>query len=308
MSSQIELRHLRYFLAVAEEGTFRGAAERLYISQPPLSRQIGQLERALGVTVFERTKSGVTLTKAGAAFVPAAQLALAQAERAVAAARRAGRSRSDQLVVGYTIVFDHSAFPDVLTAFRRRHPHCRLIVKRKTSVALVRDIKSGIVDVAFVSSHVDASGLTRETLREEPIVVALPARHRLAGKRQVGLDDLRGDRLFWFERRQNPGFYDYCQAGFAQAGFKPMVIPEPPDHHVLLGLIADGEGIALLPTSLEKVKREGVIFRPLTRRHRLSTGVALVYSERGRSHVLQTFIEMARMRARKDEGNGGQVP
>ena len=297
MDDQIDLRHLRYFLAVAEEGTFRGAAERLFVSQPPLSRQIRQLERALGVILFQRARSGVTLTRAGTALMPAARRALAQAERAVAVARTAGGAH-DELVVGYTIAFDHSAFPDILSAFRRRHPYGRVVVKRKTSVGLVRDLERGNLDVAFISSHVDAPGLTVEVLREEPFVVALTARHRLARKRRVGLDDLGRERLFWFERRQNPGLYDYCRARFAQAGFNTTVTPEPPDHHILLGLIAEGAGIALLPASLRNVKRKGVVFRSLKRHHRLSTGIALAYSEGSRSPLLRAFIDAARLRTR----------
>jgi DNA-binding transcriptional LysR family regulator len=137
--------------------------------------------------------------------------------------------------------------------------------------------------------------LTVETILEEPIVVALPANHRLAQKRWLGLDDLRGEPMFWFERRLNPGFYDHCQAFFEQIDFKPNVIPEPPDHHIMLGLIAEGQGIALISSSLQNVKRQGVAFRALKEgSNRLSMGIAVTYSERNPSPALRPFLDLVR--------------
>jgi DNA-binding transcriptional LysR family regulator len=134
MDTHIDLRHLRYFLAVAEELSFRKAAERLHISQPPLSRQVSQLEEQLGVDLFLRSKAGVTLTEAGAAFLPEVRRTLAQAEKAVAIAR-AAQSHRGQFVVGYTTVFDRSAFPDVAARFQRRFPEWRLVAKGKHSIS-----------------------------------------------------------------------------------------------------------------------------------------------------------------------------
>jgi DNA-binding transcriptional LysR family regulator len=136
--------------------------------------------------------------------------------------------------------------------------------------------------------------LTVLTIHEEPLVVALPARHRLAGKRRLSFGDLRSEQLFWFERRLNPGFYDYCQAFFTRIDFKPETIPEPPDHHVLLGLIAEGKGIALMPASMQNVRRKGVVFRALKDALQPSMGIALAYSEDNRSPVLRPFIELVR--------------
>ena len=129
----------------------------------------------------------------------------------------------------------------------------------------------------------------------DPMLVALSAQHRLASKRRIGFDDLRDEPMFWFERRLNPGFYDYCQAYFEQLDFKPWIVPEPPDHHILLGLIAEGQGIALIPSSLREVKRQGVVFRALKDScNTLSMGIAVAYAADNRSAVLQAFLKLVR--------------
>lgn len=295
MTASIDLRQLRYFLAVSEELNFGRAALRLHISQPPLSRQIRQLEDQLGVALFLRSKSGVTLTKAGAAFLPQVRLTLAQAEKAVAVARAADSVEGGQLVIGYTTVFDRSAIPDVSEAFGLRMPAWRLVTKGKHSISLVRDIKNGVVDAAFIGLHTEAQGLMVEVVHEEPFVVALPTHHHLANKRKVGFEDLEGEPMFWFERRLNPGFYDNCQAFFERIAFKPKMIPEPADHHILLGLIAEGNGFALIPKSLQNVKRQGVVFRALKGElGTLSVGIAIAYLQGNPSAALGPFLEMVR--------------
>lgn len=295
MSHPLNLRQLRYFLAVSEERHFGRAALRLHISQPPLSRQIQQLENQLGVVLFLRSQSGVALTHAGLAFLPEVRQTLAQAEKAVAAARAAGGDQQGRFVVGYTTVFDRSVIPEVLDPLRQRFPDWQILTEGKHSIRLVRDIKNGAMDAAFIGLHTQAAGLTAETIHEEPLVVALPSRHPLAKKRQLDFDDLRGEPMFWFERRLNPGFYDFCQAYFDQIDFRLEVLPEPSDHHIMLGLIAQGTGLALIPASLQRVKRQGVVFRPLkASASRLTMGIAVVYSERNTSPVLPLFLNLVR--------------
>jgi DNA-binding transcriptional LysR family regulator len=295
MSYPLDLRQLRYFLAVSEELNFGRAALRLHISQPPLSRQIHQLEEQLGVVLFLRGKSGVTLTQAGQAFLPEVRQTLAQAEKAVAVARAAHGEQKGRFVVGYTTVFDRSVIPDVLEALQQRCPGWQILTQGKHSIRLVRDIKNGVMDAAFIGLHTQAPGLTVETLHEEPLVVALPSGHALTKKRQLDFDDLRGEPMFWFERRLNPGFYDFCQAYFEQIDFRFVLLPEPLDHHITLGLIAQGTGLALIPASLQRVKRQGVVFRPLkASASKLTMGLAVVYSERNASPVLPLFLDLVR--------------
>ncbi|KJV24652.1 transcriptional regulator [Aquitalea magnusonii] len=295
MSSSIDLRQLRYFLAVSEELNFGRAARRLHISQPPLSRQIRQLEDQLGVELFQRNKAGVTLTQAGAAFLPEVRRTLAQAEKAIAVARATRATNGGQFVVGYTTVFDRSAIPDVVDQLRPIFPNWSIATKGKHSINLVRDIKSGAMDVAFIGLHTETQGLKVETIFEESFVVALSSKHRLAQKRRLCFEDLHGEPIFWFERRLNPGFYDYCQAFFEKIGFKPNTIAEPADHHIMLGLISEGQGIALIPMSLRKVRYQGVAFREIDEdREKLSIGIGVAYSEHNQSPVLHTFLELVR--------------
>lgn len=300
MTEAIDLRQFRYFLAVSEELNFGRAAARLYISQPPLSRQIRQLENQLGVELFLRTRTGVSLTKAGTAFLPEARRTLAQAAKAVAAAKAARDGESGQFVVGYTTVFDRSAIPDVFEPLQQRFPGQRISTKGKHSISLVRDIKNGTMDAAFIGLHTEAKGLKVETLLEEPVMVALPSSHPLARKRRIGFDDLRDELIFRFERRLNPGFYDHCQAFFEQIDFRPRTIPEPDDHHILLGLIAEGQGIAFISASLQNVRRQGVVFRPLKEEARkLTSGIAVAYSESNPSSVLAHFLALVRAESKK---------
>jgi DNA-binding transcriptional LysR family regulator len=295
MNESIDLRQFRYFLAVSEELNFGRAALRLHISQPPLSRQIRQLEEQLGVALFLRSKSGVALTEAGTAFLPEVRRTLLQAAKAVVIARAARGAEGGQFVVGYTTVFDRSAIPDVVDRLRQGFPNWRITTKGKHSISLVRDVKNGAMDAAFIGLYTDTQGLTVETILEDSFVVALSTKHRLAQKRKLGFDELRGEPMFWFERRLNPGFYDHCLAFFEQIDFRPNVIPEPSDHHIMLGLIAQGQGIALIPASLRKVKYQGVVFREMKeQREKLRTGVAVAYSQRNQSPVLRAFLELIR--------------
>ncbi len=300
MNLTIDLRQLRYFLAVSDALHFGRAAQQLHISQPPLSRQIRQLEEALGVALFHRNKMAVSLTEAGVAFLPEVRRTLAQAERAVAAARAARGTPGGNFLVGYTTVFDQAAIPDVFEPMRLRFPDWRFTTRGKHSISLVRDVKNGAMDAAFIGLHTEASGLVVETVLEEPLCVALPAQYGLARRRKLGFDDLRGVPMFWFERRLNPGFHDHCQAFFERIGFKPTLMPEPADHHITLGLIAQGQGVALIPQSMRNLKRQGVVFRPLKETKgegRLTMGIAVAYLARNETPVLREFLTLLRWQA-----------
>ncbi|MDB5848282.1 MAG: transcriptional regulator [Rhodoferax sp.] len=303
MNHSIDLRQLRYFVALSETLHFGRAATELHISQPPLSRQIQQLEDALGVALFHRGRAAITLTNAGAAFLPEVRRTLAQAEKAVAVARAAQPAHAasaGQFVLGYTTVFDRSAIPDVLEPLRQQFPDWRITVRGKRSIGLVRDVRNGAMDAAFIGLHTEAPGLVLQVVREEPLVVALPSGHALARRRQIALGELAAPGcppLFWFERRLNPGFYDRSQAYFDRVGFAPRLAPEPVDHHITLGLIAEGRGVALIPASMRQVRRQGVVFRPLkldsAEPGGLTMGVALAYRADCASPLLGTLLTLS---------------
>ncbi len=296
MDESIDLRQFRYFLAVAEEGHFGRAASRLHISQPPLSRQIRQLEDTLGVDLVVREPAGAKLTAAGEAFALEARRTLAQARKAIAAARAQRPQAGTKFVVGYTTVFDRSVLPDfaaITYGLRRRFPELRFSTVGKHSISLVREVRSGRIDAAFIGLHTEASGLQVRTLQREPLIVALSSGNPLAKKRRLAFADLKDEPLFWFERRLNPGYHDHCRACFERAGYRPRLVPEPDDHHMLLGLVAEGQGIALIPASLRRIRRQGVAFRALADdAHGLSAGIAVAYSAANPSPVLPEFLAL----------------
>lgn len=306
MSTPIDLRQLRYFLALSEELNFRRAADRLHISQPPLSRQIQQLENQLGVALFHRSKTAVSLTRAGIAFLPEARQTLLQADKAVAAARATLDTDGGLFVVGYTTVFDRSIIPDVIEHCPQQFPGWQFVTQGKHSVSLIRDIKNGVMDAAFIGMHTETQGLTVETVCEEPLVVALPASHRLAKKRKLSFDELRDEPMFWFERKLNPGFYDYCQTFFEKIDFRFQLIPEPSEHHIMLGMIAEGKGLALISSSLQKIKRQGVVFRALKEElGKLSIGISIAYSAQNQSPILGPFLALIRASTQSAAAHSG---
>ncbi|WP_277343773.1 LysR family substrate-binding domain-containing protein [Pseudomonas viridiflava] len=142
-------------------------------------------------------------------------------------------------------LFDRSSIPDVAEDFRLHFPNWRLVISGKHSIVLVRDIKNGAVDAAFIELRTETRGLMVEIVHRAPPVVALPADNRLVKKRELGFSDLCRETMFWFKRRLDPGYYDHCQTFFDQSNFKPNITPEPPDHHSLLGLVAEGEALHL---------------------------------------------------------------
>lgn len=302
MATWIDLRQLRCFVAVAETLHFGRAAERLHMTQPPLTRQIRQTEEALGVSLFLRSQAGTALTAAGAALLPEARKTLSQAARAVNVVQAAGAAESAptrSFVLGYTTVVDRGAVPDVAARLQRGFPGLRVVTRGDHSIRLIRALHGGRVDAAFIGLHTQADGLVVEPVWHEPFVAALPSAHPLARRRQLGFADLQGQPIFWFERRLNPGFHDHCADLFARCGFRFQALIEPEDHHILLGSIAEGQGIGLIPRSLQTLRRPGVVFRPLKGdASALVLGIGLAYVPGNRSPVL------AALRAGLSDGQG----
>ena len=293
MGYHVDIRHLHYFIAVAEELSFRRAAERLHLSQPPLSRQIKALEDELGVRLLERDRSVVRLTQAGRAFLPEARKALAQLDKAVQAARSRPDGKEREFALGYTLALDRSAFPDVTQTLEAGFPDCRVLIRTKRSVSLIEDLHRGHLDAAFIGLPAETRGLTVKELRADPFVVALSAADKRARKREISLHELGGSPpLFWFRRSANPSFYDYCERYFERIGFKPDRLPEPDDHHVLLGMIAEGRGTGLIPASMQRIRRDGVVFRKLKEGKEFGVRIGLAYVPTKQSAVLRKLEEI----------------
>lgn len=260
----MELRHLRYFVAVAEELHFGRAAERLHIAQPPLSRQIRDLEEELGVPLFDRVARGIELTPAGRAFLPEARLTLAQAERAQRSAQRAAKGEIGRLRVGFVEAATYSAIlPNVLGFFRMHLPQIGLSLFEMSSGEQEEAFRDGRIDLGMLDNPPpDAERwLNVEPVYGDPLVAALPESHPLAAAARVTLADLAGDSFVLFPRSDVPRLYDEFIASCRAAGFSPRVVQQAAGWHTLAGLVGAGVGTGFVPRSLADAGRPGIVYK-----------------------------------------------
>ncbi|MQA97414.1 MAG: LysR family transcriptional regulator, partial [Streptosporangiales bacterium] len=260
---RVELRHLRYFVAVAEELHFGRAAERLHVVQPALSKQVSALEKELGVRLLERTKRRVELTDAGVAFLADAHDILSRADKASARARAAGRGESGELVIGFIPPALNSVLPVALRTYRRLFPDVRLVLRELTNRAAVDGVLGDRLHIAFARVPFETTDLRYETVYEEPVAAAIPAEHPLAAYDSIPLAALRGEPLVMIPRTQEPELHDYYVALCQEAGFSPRIVHGVTTTLVAVGLAASGVGIAFVPESTRVMAREGVVYRPL---------------------------------------------
>jgi len=266
----MELRHLRYFIAVAEEGHITRAAERLGMQQPPLSQQIRALERELDVQLLRRKPRGVELTEAGRALLADARAILAHIDHAFATTRRTARGEQGRIAVGFTSSAPfHPFVPRVIRAFREGFPLIALTLDEGGTTELIEDLRQERVDAAFIRTPVtDPLGLTVNPLLEEAMLVALPSTHPLAaGDAADGpalpLAGLAAETFIVYRRPSGPGLYDAIFAACHAAGFSPLVGQEAPRIVSTLNLVAAGLGIAIVPVSLRRMQMDGVVYRRL---------------------------------------------
>lgn len=262
----MELRHLRYFIAVAEERHVTRAAERLGMQQPPLSQQIRALERELDVQLFRRLPRGVELTDAGRALLTDARAILAQLEHAAATTKRTARGELGRLAIGFTSSAPfHPFVPRVIRAYRDAVPQVALTLEEGGTSELIEDLRQERIDAAFIRSPIaDPAGLNVVLLLREPMVLALPRAHALARKPgALSLKALAGETFILYRRRSGPGLYDAIMAACTAAGFSPRVGQEAPRIVSTLNLVAAGLGLSLVPESLQRMRMDGVVFRKL---------------------------------------------
>lgn len=294
----MELRHLRYFLAVAEESHFGRASRRLFISQPPLSRQIRDLEEELGVDLFERTGRQVRLTDAGRQFQEGARQTLAQAERAVALAKQAAQGKSGFLSIGYIPTGDLGVIPRVLGPFRRRYPKVELELRSLAITPQIDELRRERIHLGFLRPPVHAPDLRIEHIYRESLIVALQKKNPLARRGRLGLPSLAGEPFLMFPRRLAPAYYDELVSFFREAGFSPTIAHEVESLQTQLALVSAGLGVALLPASVREIRRSGVVYRELSE-PTPKVDMAVAYLERNRSEVLRQFLEVVRSCYRK---------
>lgn len=256
----VEVRHLQYFAVVAEENNLRRAAERLFMAQPPLSRQIKQLEERLGVALFERHSKGLSLTNEGAKVLEIIQPLLRMVDTTFDRLGKELQSEGKTLRVGFTTAFEQGVFAKLEAALHEQYGN-RLHIVRAASPKLARDVRKGKLDAALVALPLDVPGLVvRELAYKEPLVAAIPEGWQLHQRKLLPLERVSGRQLFWFKREANPAFFDFTKGRFSLAGFEPHFVEEPAEHDVLLARIASGEGMGLFAASFAAIKRDGVVF------------------------------------------------
>ncbi len=261
----MELRHLRYFVGVAEDGGFSRAATRLRVAQPALSRQIRQLEEEIGVALLERKSSGVRLTRAGEGFLAEARAILERSEAAIRAAQSGEPRPPSVLKVAYVWGLFHSTVPAWLGRFRRGHPDVAVHLLDLTATEQASALVEGTVDVGFIGFEEEAvsAGLSTRKVASCRFQVALPRPHPAARQRRIELSSLAGELFVVISEQTYPGAARWVREACSAAGFRPRILQSAERGHTILGLVAGGCGVALLPETLRALPHPGVVFRPL---------------------------------------------
>ena len=295
----IELRPLRYFVAVAEEMHFGRAAARLHMTQPPLSQTIQALESQLGTPLFSRTRRSVALTAAGRALLPEAQRLLMQAESLPALVQRAAAGESGQLRLAFVSSADYSVLPIALREFRSAYPAVQIDLREATSDVQLEELAAGNIDLGILIPPVPdklKTILDYFPVLTEPLVLALPADSKLAtATRKVSLKSFAGLPLIIFPRRLAPALHDQILGCFRDAGLTPSIEQEAIQMQTIVGLVAAGMGIALVPQSVSNLKRPGVEYRALKEASPL-VEIGLAWRRDNTSPVLQSFLDLIQKR------------
>jgi len=290
----MELRHLRYFIAVAEELHFGRAAARLCIAQPPLSQQIQQLEREIGFTLFSRSSRRVELTPAGRVYLEEVRSSMGSLEKAVLNGRRVARGEVGRLAVGFVGTATFSLLPDVLRRFRNLYPEVELTLRELVSARQVQALRERRIQVGFARPAIlDTPDIVCETVATESFVAALPESHRLAQANLIPLAALAEDEFVLFPRSPKPSYGDLLFKICEEAGFHPNVTQETAEIQTAISLVAGGMGVTLVPSSASNVVRHGVVFVELIE-PAPESDLTVVYRIDDDSPTLKTFLNVVR--------------
>jgi DNA-binding transcriptional LysR family regulator len=289
----MELRHLRYFIAVAEELHFGRAAERLFIAQPPLSQQIQQLERELGFLLFNRTQRRVELTAAGQLFLDEARELLTGLEKAVSASRRVARGEVGWLGIGFVGTATYEFLPAVLSEFRTQYPEVELVLRELVTAKQVQALRDRRIHVGLARPGVVEEGIVSESLYREPLVAALPERHPLSQRDRLTLEALASEPFILFPRHPKPSYADFLVGICEQAGFTPHVVQETAEIHTAISLVAAGLGVTLVPASVQSAHREGIAYRNFEEPEP-STELTAIHRTGETSPIVSAFLDTVR--------------
>lgn len=289
----MELRHLRYFVMLAEELHFGRAAQRLAITQSPLSFNIRCLEEELGVRLFDRNNKRVKLTPAGSAFAPEAKRILEQAARASELARAIADGSVGRIEIGFTGSMVYRGASETVSAFCARYPAIEVTLRELSTAEQLEQLAHGLLDAAFVNAPAVPEGLAGEALPPESFVCCLPLEHPLAHATSISLSSLSRENFVMFARDVAPANYDNVISICAEAGFLPRTRFAVRQWLTITALVANGFGVALVPESLARIQIAGACFVPLRARHARSSAWFLWNPER-LTPALEQFIATVR--------------
>jgi DNA-binding transcriptional LysR family regulator len=291
----MELRHLRYFITVAEELHFARAAERLQMAQQPLSASIRRLEEELSVTLFERSTRRVALTEAGRIFLDRAYQTLHTAEQAVQAAQEAERGARGEIRVGYGSTTLYNVTPPLIRAFRERYPHVRVIL-RETAFGCTPEmdehILSSNLDVVLMGLPTRAELLESVVLCSEPVYVVLPEHHRLAALAEIPLYELDNEPFVQYDRVEKLSVNQQIVSAFYEAGLTLNNVQEATSEQAIIGLVAAGLGVSVVSASLKGLRQTEVVYRRLIEPS-VEIEFNLLWRRDGVTPVTRSFIELA---------------
>ncbi len=287
----MELRHLRYFVAVAEELHFGRAAARLHIAQPPLSQQIMNLENELGVKLFDRTGRSIQMTVAGVYFLKEAQQVLLHVEQAAETARRIYRGEAGRLTVGFVGSVVHTFLPAGLRLFRERFPDVELVLQELNTAEQIKSLYAKRIDVGFLYPVAQDPALASRTLTRAPLLVALPKKHALSGRKSLRIRELAKEPFIANTRSSEPVVRDAFISLCHSAGFSPRIAQEAGQVQTVLGLVASGLGACLLPDYVKNIKRPDVQYVPLSGSPP-TVELAVVWRSDNSSTLVKSFVKV----------------
>jgi DNA-binding transcriptional LysR family regulator len=292
----MELRHLRYFRTVATELHFGRAAEKLHIAQPPLSKQIQDLEAELGFELFTRTKRSVALTPAGQAFLIEVNQIFQQLDRAIDIGGKTSRGELGQISIGFVGSATYNILPVMLQQFRDRYPHVQIKLHELTTDRQLIWLREGRIDIGLIRPPIVEPDLVSEVIFQESVVVALSTTHHLAIAESIDLAALATESFILFPRELAPGLYDPIIAICQAAGFSPQVVQECIQMQTIVSLVSANMGVSILPESIQEAQRQGVVYKPI-RSSNMSVGklatIAIVWRLNDTSPTTNRLLEIA---------------
>ena len=297
----MDLRQLRYFVAVAEEASFSKAAARIPISQPPLSRQIARLEQEIGVRLLERSRHGVSLTEPGRLFLEEARKTLASAAAAIESATRGASGKIGRVTIGFGGSAAYTLLPTVLRVFRRQNPGVMLSLVSLPMTAQLDAVLDARIDVGMLMLPVRHKAIATQRLARDPLVVAVPSGHELARRRTLRLAELAPYEQILFTRSGGLGFFAIVMEICRRAGFVPRVAGETAPMESVVGLVAAGVGVALVPSMAQKLRIAEVIYRPLEESYAYVDFV-MAWRRDNRSPALQALLALSKSILEKKAG------